>query len=642
MWYYVPSRTSPSSQEVPQGSTWDLNSLVLELGHCCTWKTKSLTVKDWLRTSRRVSWLQRRFGLMLNPSVAQVCVEKYWASSVGFLALIYPSQETEKESTETDQDCGCTIGALLTKFDLSSSSWKMCLDSSAPRKIKKRAESGKLQSDEFLETWPKAGSMRNGTCYLSEMSAARSFDEESSSSDGVLTNVDGTYEMTGGNWSSPLTRDWKGGIAFSDEPRKGQGRLSEIQNFVNHLWVPEILWATPTVHGNNNYTGVSAKAGDGLHTMTRKWVRQLADHPILPDPEILQLGREWRESSGQLPVNIAFKEWLMGLPHRLTHTECSVTESILWSAHMRSELYQLEQDWVFSMTKATVAPIVQWVGGKGQILPALVERLLPKWLRYYEPFFGGGALYFELKSSGLLDSKGNGLATISDLNGCLMDVYRTVLENPEGLIAELKVFEADKAKKSYQENEDTYYAVRKLYNQGATADRDLTTLERSVLFMYLNRMAFNGLYRVNSKGEMNSPFRRNPNRDIVREDAIRLGHRLLQNALVLSGQSYEGVLEYTKPGDFVYLDPPYVPVSETAKHTEYQEGGFGAKDQEGLADYAIGLWRKGVLVMASNADHPAVWDLYKGWNIERVQARRSINSDPDKRGFVNELIIRNY
>lgn len=263
-------------------------------------------------------------------------------------------------------------------------------------------------------------------------------------------------------------------------------------------------------------------------------------------------------------------------------------------------------------------PPVKWAGGKGQLIPQF-EPLLPKndCRLYLEPFLGGGALFFHL-----LPSK----AVLIDNNEELMNFYLVVRDNLEQLLDDLR---------KHENTAEYYYKIRAL-----DAEK-LSPVERASRFLYLNKTAYNGLWRVNSSGKHNVPFGRYKNPRIADEQNLRLVSRALKQAGLICGD-FSLVLEYAVQGSFVYFDPPYHPLSETANFTGYTPESFDAGDQSRLAEVFRELDRMGCAVMLSNSDTPFIRELYSGFDVRVVRARRAINCRADKRGPVNELVIRNY
>lgn len=268
------------------------------------------------------------------------------------------------------------------------------------------------------------------------------------------------------------------------------------------------------------------------------------------------------------------------------------------------------------------APFVKWVGGKRSIVQELVKRLPKPFNSYWEPFIGGGALFFEVQPR-----LTNG-AHLSDSNLDLVLTYQAVKRDPEKLIALLQ----DHAK---LHGETYYYKVREQFHLQ-------DPIQIAARFIYLNKTCFNGLYRVNKKGEFNVPIGSYVNPAIVDADNIRACHKALQGATI----EYKDYLTIEpKAGDFVYCDPPYHPVGVTANFTSYTKLDFGEREQAQLRDFALRLGKQGVKVMVSNSDTPLIRDLYrtgKGFRLRQVQAPRMVNCKGDGRGDVNELIITTY
>ncbi|MGK3964517.1 DNA adenine methylase [Sorangium sp. So ce118] len=262
-------------------------------------------------------------------------------------------------------------------------------------------------------------------------------------------------------------------------------------------------------------------------------------------------------------------------------------------------------------------PFLKWAGGKGQLLRQFQPLLPASYGRYFEPFVGGAALFFCLQPK---------RAALTDVNAELIDCYQAVRDRVEEVIAALG---------SHAYEQAHYYRVR---------DLDPATLslpERAARTIFLNRTGFNGLYRVNSAGRFNVPFGRYVNPSICNPPQLRACSAALQG-VELEVRDFERVLDHAAEGDFVYLDPPYSPVSSTANFTSYSAGGFSFRDQERLAALFAALDERGVQVMLSNSDVPEIPPLYKRFRIDRVAALRSINAKSDARGRVGEIVIRNY
>ena len=270
-----------------------------------------------------------------------------------------------------------------------------------------------------------------------------------------------------------------------------------------------------------------------------------------------------------------------------------------------------------------IVPFLKWVGGKRQLMPAINKLLPKKYTNYYEPFIGGGALLFNIQPK---------KAVINDFNEELINVYKVIKNNPEGLIRDLKT----------HKNESGYFYNIRALDREEDFDK-LTGIKKASRVIYLNKTCYNGLYRVNSSGEFNSPFGKYKNPNIVNEFVIRAVSKYLNNneIIILNGDFEESVKNISK-GAFVYFDPPYIPVSESSNFTTYVQGGFNMSDQIRLRDLCSQLDKKNVRFLLSNSATPQIEDLYKGYEIEYVKANRSINSNAKKRGGIDEVLIRNY
>lgn len=265
-------------------------------------------------------------------------------------------------------------------------------------------------------------------------------------------------------------------------------------------------------------------------------------------------------------------------------------------------------------------PFVKWAGGKRQLLDVLSAAAPDSFSRYYEPFIGGGAFLF----SQLPDS-----ATISDANPELINCYQVVRDDVEALIRSLR---------THKNEEEHFYYVR------AKNLSEMSPVQRASRFIFLNKTCFNGLYRENLKGQFNAPFGRYENPKIVDTENLRAISEYLQtDDIEIHCSGYQSVLNKAQAGDFVYLDPPYVPMTKTASFASYVKGGFSLNDQAELAKMFAELTKKRVLVMLSNSNTPVIHDLYKGFNIKTIHATRSINCKGGKRGKeANEVLVTNF
>ena len=272
-----------------------------------------------------------------------------------------------------------------------------------------------------------------------------------------------------------------------------------------------------------------------------------------------------------------------------------------------------------------IAPIVKWAGGKRRLLDRILP-LIPEYETYYEPFLGGGAVFFALQPE---------KAVINDSNGDLMDIYRVIKESPEELIG-LLTEHAEKDSKDY------YYAIR-AQDRDFEAYESLTDAERAARFLYLNKTCFNGLFRVNRSGEFNVPYGRYKNPEIVAPEGIRAISSYLNSAKIrMLSQDYREVFRGIRENAFVYMDPPYMPISETSSFTGYTAAGFDRQQQTELKKQCDKLDKKGVKFMLSNSSCDFIAKLYRDYRIEHVSAPRSVNAKADGRGRVEELLIMNY
>ena len=281
-------------------------------------------------------------------------------------------------------------------------------------------------------------------------------------------------------------------------------------------------------------------------------------------------------------------------------------------------------EWTFPWdeppTPSAAKPYLKWAGGKRGLLSELLPRLPDDFARYHEPFVGGGALFFSLRAAGRLSSG----AVISDLNPHLIQAYQAVRAEVEDVIEVLQ---------SHIYERDYYNEVRAL--DPAT----LGQAQRAARFIYLNRTCYNGLYRVNRKGQFNVPIGRYKSPTICDADNLRAVSAALRGVEIRC-EDFAGVVKRAERGDVVYLDPPYVPLNATANFTGYTSGGFDDGDQRRLAETFRQLAARGVSVVLSNSDTPPVHELYDDALIEQVMARRAINSKGGRRGKISEVIVR--
>ncbi|MDE2746554.1 MAG: DNA adenine methylase [Chloroflexota bacterium] len=271
-------------------------------------------------------------------------------------------------------------------------------------------------------------------------------------------------------------------------------------------------------------------------------------------------------------------------------------------------------------------PFLKWAGGKKSLLPELLQAVPEQIETYYEPFVGGGALFFALQSEGRFK-----WAVLSDSNRELINAYVQVRDNVEGLIRALSVHQ-----RKYREAEDRaeyYYTIR---------SKKLTcSLGGAANLIFLNKTCYNGLYRVNSKGGFNVPHGRYANPRICDEENLRAASEALQG-VELTVADFAEAPANAREGDFVYFDPPYVPLSETAYFTSYTAKDFGMDEQARLARTATTLAAQGSCVTLSNSGHPDVASMYssQAFCLNEVQVRRAINSKAKSRGPVREYLIQ--
>ncbi|CYU62324.1 modification methylase [Streptococcus suis] len=276
-------------------------------------------------------------------------------------------------------------------------------------------------------------------------------------------------------------------------------------------------------------------------------------------------------------------------------------------------------------TQPTLQPFTKWTGGKRQLLPVIKSLMPDNYNSYFEPFIGGGAVFFEL-----IPKK----AIINDFNSELINCYRQIKDNPQKLIELLT---------KHQENNSKEY-----YLELRAVDRDnrinkMTDVERAARIMYMLRVNFNGLYRVNSKNQFNVPYGRYKNPKIVDSDLIlSISQYLNKNNIEILTGDFEKAVEDVGAGDFVYFDPPYIPLSETSAFTSYTHEGFSYEEQVRLRDVFRKLDKKGAYVMLSNSSSPLVEELYKGFNIHKVEAIRTNGAKASSRGKISEFIVTNY
>lgn len=276
-------------------------------------------------------------------------------------------------------------------------------------------------------------------------------------------------------------------------------------------------------------------------------------------------------------------------------------------------------------SQVILQPFTKWTGGKRQLLPVIKSLMPENYENYFEPFIGGGALFFELAPK---------VAIINDFNSELINCYQQIKDNPLELIDLLAQHQANNSK-------DYYLDLR-------SVDRDdrlikMSDVERAARIMYMLRVNFNGLYRVNSKNQFNVPYGRYKNPKILdRELILAISEYLNQSDITLLTGDFEQAIIHAKKGDFVYFDPPYIPLSETSSFTSYTHEGFSYDDQVRLRDKFKQLSDEGVYVMLSNSSSPLVEELYKEFHIHYVEASRTNGASSSSRRKISEIIVTNY
>lgn len=276
---------------------------------------------------------------------------------------------------------------------------------------------------------------------------------------------------------------------------------------------------------------------------------------------------------------------------------------------------------VLEQLKSETYPIVKWVGGKRQLMFELLKNMPKSYNRYFEPFIGGGALFFELQPES---------AYISDMNEELINLYSVVRDNVYELIEDLSKHEISK---------EYFLEIRNVDRTEKYAE--LSNVERASRFIYLNRTCFNGMYRVNSQGQFNVPFGHYKNPRIIDENNLLNCSELLKKTEIKCADFSE-ILTKVQKDDFAYFDPPYVPLNETSSFTSYTKDGFDIDMQLKLRDVCNELNSMGVKFMLSNSDTKLVNELYANYEIKKVFASRQINANADGRGKITEVLVKNY
>lgn len=271
-----------------------------------------------------------------------------------------------------------------------------------------------------------------------------------------------------------------------------------------------------------------------------------------------------------------------------------------------------------------LSPMLKWVGGKRQLLSQITPMINKKCSVYVEPFIGGGAVLFNMQPK---------KAIINDYNKELINVYKMVRDNLDELVELLKIHEENNSS-------DYYYEIRALDRDALF--KNMSMVEKAARIIYLNKTCYNGLYRVNSSGQFNSPYGRYKNPNIVNEPVLKaISKYFNENDIKITNGDYKEALKDLDKEAFVYLDPPYMPISSSSSFTGYTEGGFNYSSQVDLKEECDKLTEQGIRFVQSNSDCPEIRELYRDYKIKTVKAKRAINSVAKKRGEINEVLIYN-
>lgn len=265
----------------------------------------------------------------------------------------------------------------------------------------------------------------------------------------------------------------------------------------------------------------------------------------------------------------------------------------------------------------SATPVLKWAGGKTQMLNEIIPRVPKRYGKYIEPFIGGGALFFNL---------GYSKSIIADSNPELINLYKQLSVNCDQVIEELQ---------EYKNTEEMYYEVR---------DKDwleCDPIEAAARMLYLNKTCFNGLYRLNKKGKFNTPFGRYKNPTICNPDKLHAAAKVLKNATIICSDYLKVLETYATKGDFIFLDPPYMPISEYSDFKRYTKEQFYEQDQVNLAQQVHRLYERGCYVLLTNSNHPMMHELYKNFKIDIIQTKRSINSKGNGRTG-EDIIVTAY
>lgn len=265
-------------------------------------------------------------------------------------------------------------------------------------------------------------------------------------------------------------------------------------------------------------------------------------------------------------------------------------------------------------------PFLKWAGGKRAILPQILKHIPKEYNTYYEPMIGAGALFFELMPKA---------AVINDVNEELINCYEVIRNNPQELIEALK---------NYKNSEEFFYKTRALDRSPSWGN--MSRIDRAARTIYLNKTCYNGLYRVNSRGQFNAPYGRYSGEIKIEKDLlINISNYFKQTQIEILNKDFKEAISLAKKGDFIYFDPPYDPLNKTSSFTAYTKKGFDDSDQIRLKDTFVSLVERGCSVLLSNSSTDFIRNLYKDYQIVEIMSPRCINSEGQKRGKIKELLI---
>ena len=284
-----------------------------------------------------------------------------------------------------------------------------------------------------------------------------------------------------------------------------------------------------------------------------------------------------------------------------------------------------------------VNPVLKWAGGKRRIADKLIQLFPNKFHTYFEPFLGGAAMFLAINPL---------VSVVADVNRHLINFYSTLVNTPDELSEALEAFKLEYDSLSSSAQKDLFYDVRAQFNRrnstdGRTEQTNKDSLQGALDFYTLNKLGFNGLYRENGNGEFNVPFGGKESfPGIDRQNFLTVAARL-NNSRIIAGD-FRSVVESSQEGDFVYFDPPYIPLTPTASFTSYSKAGFGLNEQERLAKTMRTLTNRGVKVMMSNSDTELTRLVFSDFDLVTIEASRVISAKSSTRGNVSEVVARNY